>query len=69
MRFRASDVAAATGGVLDGPDVELDGASFDTRTLRPGELFVPIVADRDGHDFIGAAVAAGAAATLTSRAA
>ena len=68
MRFRASDVAAATGGVLEGPDVELDGASFDTRTLRPGQLFVPIVAARDGHEFIGAAVAAGAAATLASRA-
>ena len=68
MRFRASHVAAATGGMLEGPDVELEGASFDTRTLRPGELFVPIVAARDGHDFIGAALAAGAGATLASRA-
>ena len=67
MKIRASDVAAATGGVLHGADVELDGASFDSRSLRRGELFVPIVAARDGHDFIGAAVAAGAAGTLTSR--
>ena len=52
---------------LVGDDVELDGASFDTRTLRPGELFVPLVAERDGHDFIAAAAAAGAAATLTSQ--
>ena len=43
------------------------GASFDSRTLRPGELFVPIVAERDGHEFIAAAADAGAAATLTSR--
>ena len=34
MRFRASDVAAATGGRLVGPDVDIDGAGFDTRTLR-----------------------------------
>ena len=38
-----------------GPDVEFDGASFDSRSTRPGELFVPIVAERDGHDFIGQA--------------
>jgi len=67
VRLRASDVAAATNGRLVGDDVEVDGASFDTRSLRPGELFVPLVAERDGHDFIGAAAAAGARATLTSR--
>ncbi len=67
MRIRASDAAAATSGRLVGPDVEFSGAAFDSRSLRPGELFVPIVADRDGHEFIGAAVAAGAAAYLTSR--
>jgi UDP-N-acetylmuramoyl-tripeptide--D-alanyl-D-alanine ligase len=67
MRFRASDVAAATGGRLVGPDVDIDGADFDTRTLRPGQLFVPLVADRDGHEFVDAALDAGAAAYLTSR--
>lgn len=67
MRFRASDVAAATGGRLIGDDVELVGASFDSRSIERGQLFVPIVADRDGHDFVAAAAAAGAAATLSSR--
>jgi UDP-N-acetylmuramoyl-tripeptide--D-alanyl-D-alanine ligase len=67
MRFRASDVAAATGGRLVGPDTDIDGAGFDTRTLRPGQLFVPLIAERDGHEFIGAAFAAGAAAYLTAR--
>ncbi len=57
MRFRASDVAAATGGRLVGDDVELVGASFDSRTLQPGKLFVPIVAERDGHEFIADAAA------------
>ncbi len=67
MRFRASEVARATNGRLVGPDVEIDGASFDTRELRAGQLFVPLVADRDGHDFIDAALVNGAAAYLTSR--
>lgn len=41
--------------------------SFDSRSLRPGQLFVPIVAERDGHEFVAAARASGAAAYLTSR--
>jgi UDP-N-acetylmuramoyl-tripeptide--D-alanyl-D-alanine ligase len=67
MRIRASDVAAATGGRLRGADVDVDGASFDSRSVRPGELFVPLVAARDGHDFVAAAAARGAAATLAAR--
>lgn len=67
MRFRAEMVAAATGGRLHGPDVEIDGVSFDSRVVQPGQLFVPLVADRDGHDFIDAAIERGAVATLTSR--
>ena len=65
MRFLASDLAAATGGTVHGPDVAVDGVAIDSRTVRAGQLFVPIVGERDGHDFIPAAVAAGAAATLT----
>lgn len=61
-------MAAATGGKLFGPDVEIDGASIDSRGIRPGQLFVPIVAERDGHDFIPGALAAGAKAYLTARA-
>jgi UDP-N-acetylmuramoyl-tripeptide--D-alanyl-D-alanine ligase len=55
------------GGRLIGPDVEFDGAAIDSRRVHGGELFVPIVAERDGHDFVGAALRAGAAAYLTSR--
>ena len=67
MRFSARLAAAGDRGELVGPDVALDGASFDSRTLRPGQLFVPLVAERDGHEFIAAAVAAGAPAYLTAR--
>ena len=55
------------GGELLGPDVQIDGASIDSRSVRPGQLFVPIVAERDGHDFIKSALDAGATAYLTSR--
>jgi len=62
----------------EGPDVS--GISIDTRTLVPGDLFVALKGDpgprfhtaqrsnRDGHDFIDAAVAAGAAGVLIDRA-
>ncbi len=67
MRFQASEAATATGGTLVGADVVLDGVSFDSRSVRPGQLFVPIVADRDGHDFVADAIARGAAASLSAR--
>ena len=75
MRFTAADLVAALTARnlhgdyarLVGPDVEIDGVSFDSRDVRPGQMFVPIVAERDGHDFIGQALAAGAVAYLTSR--
>jgi len=66
MRLRTSDLAVAALGELVGPDVEVDGASIDSREIRPGQLFVPIVADRDGHDYVGAALARGAGAYLAS---
>ncbi|HVM55056.1 MAG TPA: UDP-N-acetylmuramoyl-tripeptide--D-alanyl-D-alanine ligase [Acidimicrobiales bacterium] len=67
MRFTAGAIAAATGGALVGEDVEVDGAAFDSREVRPGQLFVPLVDARDGHDFIAAALEAGAVAYLTAR--
>ncbi len=68
MELRCRDLARATGGRLDGPDVTFDGASIDSRAVVPGQLFVPVVAERDGHAFIPAALEAGAAAYLTSAA-
>jgi UDP-N-acetylmuramoyl-tripeptide--D-alanyl-D-alanine ligase len=67
VRWRASEVASAVGGQLVGPDLVVEGASIDSRSIRPGQLFVPIVDARDGHDFIDAAREAGAPAHLTSR--
>lgn len=67
MRFSTAELTAHLGGELIGPDVVVDGASIDTRTIRPGQLYVPISARRDGHDFVPTALEAGAAAYVTAR--
>ncbi len=67
MHFLLSDLAAALDGRLIGADRTVDGVSIDSRSVAGGQLFVPLVAERDGHDFIDSAIANGAAAYLTSR--
>lgn len=67
MDFLASDIAQVVGGTLRGDDRSLSGASIDSRSIEPDQLFVPIVAERDGHDYIDSAVERGAAAYFTSR--
>ena len=67
MRWSTSELTAHLGGELVGPDVSIEGASIDSRTIRPGQLYAPIVAERDGHAFIPAALEAGAPAYLTAR--
>jgi UDP-N-acetylmuramoyl-tripeptide--D-alanyl-D-alanine ligase len=59
-------VVAATGGTSP-RDWAASGVSIDTRTLRPGDLFVALTAARDGHDFVAEALAKGAAAALVAR--
>ncbi|MEM1047988.1 MAG: UDP-N-acetylmuramoylalanyl-D-glutamyl-2,6-diaminopimelate--D-alanyl-D-alanine ligase [Pseudomonadota bacterium] len=55
-------VVAATGGRLQGSARDpIGGISIDSRTVAPGDAFFAIRGDRfDGHDFIGAALDAGA---------
>ena len=68
MRWSLDEIAAATGGRLHGDSAAtVDGVTQDSRDVQPGMLFVPLVAERDGHDFIADAVAAGASAYLTAR--
>ena len=47
-------------------DVTFLGANNDTRKLEPGQLFIALKGERDGHDFIPAALEKGAAAVLCS---
>lgn len=61
------ELVQAAGGVPSGGPVRtIAGVSIDTRTLEPGDLFVALKDQRDGHDFVGTAFAKGAAAALVS---
>ncbi|MGI9016371.1 MAG: UDP-N-acetylmuramoyl-tripeptide--D-alanyl-D-alanine ligase [Euzebya sp.] len=59
-------LADVVGGETYGEDdVLITGVSIDSRSIRPGDLFVPLVGDNvDGHDYIPAAMAGGAAGYL-----
>lgn len=50
------------------PGLEATGAAIDSRCITPGQMFVCIPGARvDGHDFAGAALAAGASLVLAER--
>ena len=42
------------------------GFSVDSRTVKEGDLFIPLIAQRDGHEFIADAMSAGAIGHLYS---
>jgi UDP-N-acetylmuramoyl-tripeptide--D-alanyl-D-alanine ligase len=68
--FRPDRLAAWTGGRwTKAPALPLSGFSVDSRSVRPGQMFVAIRTERrDGHGFVAAAAAAGAAAALVRKA-
>ena len=54
--------------VLDIANLEFGGATLDSRQVKPGMLFVAVRGEHvDGHDFIPAALAAGAAGVVDGR--
>jgi UDP-N-acetylmuramoyl-tripeptide--D-alanyl-D-alanine ligase len=61
--WTAQDLVAATGGMLRTP-FGASGVSIDTRTLKPGDLFVALLGESDGHRFVAAALARGAAGAM-----
>ncbi len=68
MRWTPEALARDVGGTLiRSTEQPISGVFIDSRTPLAGGLFVPIVAARDGHDFIPAAIEGGAAATLVQR--
>ncbi|HRK43453.1 MAG TPA: UDP-N-acetylmuramoyl-tripeptide--D-alanyl-D-alanine ligase [Gemmobacter sp.] len=64
--WTSAEAVAATGGQTP-VAWEAQGVSIDSRSLKPGDLFVALKDVRDGHDFVAQALAAGAAAALVSR--
>ncbi len=61
--WTSAELRAATGGTLPA-DVAVQRVGFDSRQVQAGDLFVALRAARDGHEFVPAAVAAGAAAVM-----
>ena len=65
-RITLEQAAAWCGGAIDAKykDVTFLGANNDSRKIEEDQLFVALLGERDGHDFISAALEKGAAAVL-----
>jgi UDP-N-acetylmuramoyl-tripeptide--D-alanyl-D-alanine ligase len=60
-----SEIARVVEGTLEGDDVEVRSVSTDSRAVKAGGIFVALPGERtDGHRFVEAAFAAGAAAAI-----
>jgi len=64
-----ADVATAVDGRVTGDAARtVSGVAVDSRSVRPGDLFVALSGDSvDGHAFVGRALDAGAGGALVSR--
>ena len=70
LQLILDEIIRAMGGKYAGDtgNAVITGVSTDSRTIRPGDLFIPLIGENfDGHDFIGDAFEKGAAASLTQR--
>ncbi|MFQ6975656.1 MAG: Mur ligase domain-containing protein [Oscillibacter sp.] len=62
-------LAAVHGELLQGEGTaKILGVNTDSRTVKAGEVFLPLVGERfDGHDYIEKALSAGAEGCLCAR--
>jgi UDP-N-acetylmuramoyl-tripeptide--D-alanyl-D-alanine ligase len=64
--WTAQEIAAATGGEAGG-EFAAEGVSIDSRSIAAGDLFIALQGPNfDGHRFVDAALAAGAAGALVA---
>jgi UDP-N-acetylmuramoyl-tripeptide--D-alanyl-D-alanine ligase len=62
--WTATELLEATGGHFATP-FDASGVSIDTRTIRPGDLFIALIGEAgDGHDHAARAIEAGAAGVM-----
>lgn len=65
MKMQLAEIAQALNTTCEGDaETVITSVAFDSRKIKEGALFVPIKGERDGHDFVASAIAAGASATL-----
>jgi UDP-N-acetylmuramoyl-tripeptide--D-alanyl-D-alanine ligase len=68
LNLRLKEIAVWTRGVLQGADADVCGVSTDSRTIKPGEVFVALIGEtHDGHDHVAAAAERGASGAIVSR--
>jgi UDP-N-acetylmuramoyl-tripeptide--D-alanyl-D-alanine ligase len=68
MKMMLSDCAKAVQGKLVGEDVAINAVCIDTRTIKPGQLYIAIKGHNfDGNEFIGQAEKAGAMAAIVHK--
>lgn len=70
VSWKLNEIVEAVGGRLLNPPVEeimVSGIYHDSRMIEEGSLFVPLIAERDGHDFIQGAIDRGAATAFWSK--
>src|ERR1043165_3344078 len=63
MKLKVSKIAEfiSAAGIANSAADEAQGYSIDSRTIQPGELFFAVKGERlDGHDYVEAALQAGA---------
>ncbi|MGV6826051.1 MAG: UDP-N-acetylmuramoyl-tripeptide--D-alanyl-D-alanine ligase [bacterium] len=67
MSYALTQIAQAVDADLQGADINVSAVSTDTRTLKPGDLYVALKGERfDGHDYLSNAEQAGASALMVS---
>jgi UDP-N-acetylmuramoyl-tripeptide--D-alanyl-D-alanine ligase len=65
--WTSDEIAEATGGTASAP-FEVTGVTFDSREVQSGDLFVAMPGTvHDGHTFVDAAFAAGAAGVIVAQ--
>ncbi|MGH8556819.1 MAG: UDP-N-acetylmuramoyl-tripeptide--D-alanyl-D-alanine ligase [Methylococcales bacterium] len=68
MKLSLSETARIVKGRMAGEDVVFSSVSIDTRSMRPGDLFVAIEGKNfDAHEFLKAAADRGAVALMVAR--
>jgi UDP-N-acetylmuramoyl-tripeptide--D-alanyl-D-alanine ligase len=68
IAWKLSEIVRYSQGQLSGADGEFTSVSTDSRTIKPGALFVALSGPSfDGHDFVATAAQNGAAAALVAR--